>query len=81
MTAIAVLNDEINKSEIDQFVRGRGMPGFAPTQEYVPYAVPFIDHAIKAMERDEMKRAMFEAKGSLSLGRMFNWLNIFYFGG
>ena len=70
MAALAVLNNEIHKSEMDSFVRERGMPGYSPTQGHVPSAVPFIGHAIEAMKRGEMKRAMFVAKGSLFLGRM-----------
>jgi glycine/sarcosine/betaine reductase complex component C subunit beta len=70
MGALAVINKEIDKSEIDQFVQQRGMPGFSPTQGHVPAAVPFLGHAIDAMKRGEMQRAMFVAKGSLFLGRM-----------
>jgi hypothetical protein len=70
MAALAALNKEIDKTEIEQFVRDRGMPGFAPTQGHVPSSVPFLGHAIEAMKRGEMKNAMFVAKGSLFLGRM-----------
>jgi len=70
MASLAALNREIDRSEIEKFVRERGMPGFSPTQGHVPAAVPFFGHAMAAMKRGEMKRAMFVAKGSLFLGRM-----------
>jgi betaine reductase len=70
MAALAVLNKQIDKKEIGKFVKERGMPGFSPTQGHVPSAVPFLGHAIEAMKRGTMKRAMFVAKGSLFLGRM-----------
>lgn len=70
MAALAVLNEEIGKSEMDRFVRERGMPGFCPTQGHVPSAVPFLGHALAAMENGRMNRVMFVAKGSLFLGRM-----------
>ena len=70
MASLAVLNKQIDKAEIDKFVRERGMPGFAPTQGHVPSAVPFLGHALEAMKKGKMKRAMFVAKGSLFLGRM-----------
>ena len=70
MAALAVLNKQIDKTEIGNFVKERGMPGFSPTQGHVPSAVPFLGHAIEAMKRGTMKRAMFVAKGSLFLGRM-----------
>jgi hypothetical protein len=70
MAALAVLNKQIDKSQIDEFVRQRGMPGFAPTQGHVPSAVPFLGHAIQAMKKGVLRNAMFVAKGSLFLGRM-----------
>jgi hypothetical protein len=70
MASLAVLDKQIDKTEIEKFVRERGMPGFAPTQGHVPSAVPFLGHALEAMKKGKMKRAMFVAKGSLFLGRM-----------
>jgi len=70
MAALAALNKQIDKTEIEKFVRERGMPGFSPTQGHIPSAVPFLGHALEAMKKGEMKRAMFVAKGSLFLGRM-----------
>ncbi|MHC4242012.1 MAG: glycine/sarcosine/betaine reductase complex component C subunit beta [Planctomycetota bacterium] len=70
MASLAVINKEIESTEIERFVRDHGMPGFSPTQGHVPAAVPFLGHAIEAMKKGEMKRAMFIAKGSLFLGRM-----------
>jgi len=70
MGALAALNNQIDKTEIEKFVRERGMPGFSPTQGHVPSAVPFLGHALEAMKKGDMKRAMFVAKGSLFLGRM-----------
>ncbi len=70
MASLAALNHHIDKTEIDKFVKERGMPGYCPTQGHVPSAVPFIGHAIKAMKEGKIKRAMFVAKGSLFLGRM-----------
>jgi betaine reductase len=70
MAALAVMNKQIDKTEIEKFVKERGMPGFSPTQGHVPSAVPFLGHALEAMKKGDMKRAMFVAKGSLFLGRM-----------
>ncbi len=70
MASLAALNHEIKKTEIEKFVKERGMPGFSPTQGHVPAAVPFLGHALMAMKNGTMKRAMFVAKGSLFLGRM-----------
>lgn len=70
MAALAALNNEIDKSEIEEFVKKRGMPGYSPTQGHIPSSVPFLGHAIEAMKKGKMKNAMFVAKGSLFLGRM-----------
>ena len=70
MAALAVMEKQIGRGEMDAFVRERGMPGYCPTQGHVPSAVPFIGHAMEAMAQGRMKRAMFVAKGSLFLGRM-----------
>jgi betaine reductase len=70
MASLAALNREIEKTEIESFVRQRGMPGYCPTQGHIPAAVCFIPHACDAMKKGEMKRAMLIAKGSLFLGRM-----------
>lgn len=70
MAALAVLNKEIEKADMDKFVMEHGMPGFSPTQGHVPAAVPFLGHAMEAMKNGQMQRAMFVAKGSLFLGRM-----------
>ena len=70
MAALATLNGQIERTQMEQFVKERGMPGYSPTQGHIPSAVPFLGHAIEAMKKGEMKRAMFVAKGSLFLGRM-----------
>ncbi len=70
MASLAALNKEIDRNDIEKFVRERGMPGFSPTQGHVPAAVPFFGHAMLDMQRGKMKNAMFVAKGSLFLGRM-----------
>ena len=70
LAAMAVLRGEIERAEIDRFVDERGMPGFAPTQGHIPAGVPYLGHALRAMRRGELDRAMIVAKGSLFLGRM-----------
>lgn len=70
MASLAVLSKQIDKTDLDKFIKEKGMPGFCPTQGHVPSAVPYLGHAIRAMKEGKMKRAMFVAKGSLFLGRM-----------
>jgi glycine/sarcosine/betaine reductase complex component C subunit beta len=70
MASLAALNREIDKTQIEDFVKQRGMPGYCPTQGHIPAAVCFLPHACAAMKQGLMKRAMLVAKGSLFLGRM-----------
>jgi betaine reductase len=70
MAALAVIRSEIGRSDMEDFVKKHGMPGFSPTQGHIPAAVPFLGHALEAMKQGKMKNTMFVAKGSLFLGRM-----------
>jgi glycine/sarcosine/betaine reductase complex component C subunit beta len=70
LAALAVLNNEIAREDIEDFAARRGMPGFAPTQGHIPAGVPYLGHARRAMLAGEIQRVMFVAKGSLFLGRM-----------
>jgi betaine reductase len=70
MAALAAIRKEIPRTDMDKFVRERGMPGFSPTQGHIPAAVPFLGHALLDMKAGRLKNALFVAKGSLFLGRM-----------
>lgn len=67
---MAVMREEIERNELDEFVKTRGMPGFSPTQGHIASAVPVLGHAVQKMKAGKMDRALFLAKGSLFLGRM-----------
>jgi betaine reductase len=70
MGALAAIRKEIDRTEVDKFVREKGMPGFSPTQGHIPAAVPFLGHAVLDMKSGHIRNTMFVAKGSLFLGRM-----------
>jgi betaine reductase len=70
MGALAAIRKEIDRTAVDNFVREKGMPGFAPTQGHIPAAVPFLGHAMLDMKSGRIRNTMFVAKGSLFLGRM-----------
>jgi betaine reductase len=70
MGALAAIRKEIDRTEVDKFVREKGMPGFSPTQGHIPAAVPFLGHAVLDMKSGRIRNTMFVAKGSLFLGRM-----------
>lgn len=71
LAALAVMRKEIGREAMDDFVKRRGLPGFAPTQGHIPAGVPYLGHARAAMLNGAgLSRVMVVAKGSLFLGRM-----------
>ena len=62
---------------MEDFVRTRGMLGYAPTQGHIPSAVVYLGHALDALRNNEIKNALFISKGSLFLGRMSRGALIF----
>jgi hypothetical protein len=70
LASLAVRHGDIERTEIDEFVRTKGMPGFSPTQGHIASAVPFLAHARDELTTGNLDSAFFYAKGSLFLGRM-----------
>jgi betaine reductase len=75
IAAMAVRAGQLEQSEMNVWIERIGMPGFAPTQGHIPSAIPYIGHAMEAMGRGEIKRAMFLSRASLFLGRCTNLLD------
>ncbi len=70
LAALAFMRGQIKKDQMEDFVRGRGMVGYAPTQGHIPSAIVYLGHALDALRNREIKNALFISKGSLFLGRM-----------
>ena len=70
LAALAVIHGQIKKDQMENFVRTRGMVGYAPTQGHIPSAIVYLGHALDALQNNEIKNALFISKGSLFLGRM-----------
>jgi len=70
LAALAVMRGQIQKSQMEDFVRARGMVGYAPTQGHIPSAIVYLGHALDALRDGKIRNAMFISKGSLFLGRM-----------
>jgi betaine reductase len=68
--SFAVLRNEIQKSELEKFVKTHGMPGFSPTQGHIASAIPYLGHAIRNIKSGKLRNTMLLAKGSLFLGRL-----------
>ena len=70
IAALAARRGDIDKADIAEFVRTRGMPGYSPTQGHLASAMCYLPHALQRLTSGEADRAMLLAKGSLFLGRM-----------
>ncbi|HSK29733.1 MAG TPA: glycine/sarcosine/betaine reductase complex component C subunit beta [Candidatus Limnocylindria bacterium] len=70
LAALAVMRGLIQKNQMEDFVRSRGMPGYAPTQGHIPSAIVYLGHAMEALRSGKIRNALLIAKGSLFLGRM-----------
>jgi len=70
LAALAVMRGQITKNQMEDFVRSRGMLGYAPTQGHIPSAIVYLGHAKTALECGAIRNALLMAKGSLFLGRM-----------
>jgi hypothetical protein len=70
LAALAVMRGQIAKAEMEDFVRTRGMLGYAPTQGHIPSAIVYLGHAVERLRAKQIRHALLIAKGSLFLGRM-----------
>ena len=70
LAALAVMRGLIGKNQMQDFVRARGMVGYAPTQGHIPSAIVYLGHALEALKSGTISNALLIAKGSLFLGRM-----------
>jgi len=72
IAALAVMKGQCDRAAIPEFVSRHGLHGFAPTQGHIPSGVPYLGHAVDAINEGKISRAMFIGKGSLFLGRLTN---------
>lgn len=72
IAALGVMKKQIDKADMADFIKTRGMKGFAHTQGHIPSGVPYMGHAVEAINSGKITRAMIIGKGSLFLGRLTN---------
>ncbi|MCR5346378.1 MAG: DUF5940 domain-containing protein [Fretibacterium sp.] len=72
IAALATMKKAIEKADMMNFIKERGVVGYAHTQGHIPAGVPFVGPACEAMKAGKMKRVMIIGKGSLFLGRLTN---------
>jgi hypothetical protein len=72
IAALAVMKKVIEKADMMNFVKEKGLVGYAHTQGHIPSGVPFVGPACEAIKEGSMNRVMIIGKGSLFLARLTN---------
>lgn len=72
IAALAVMASEIARGDIPEFVKKRGLPGFAPTQGHIPSGIPCLGFFREQLLAGAINTTMVIGKGSLFLGRITN---------
>ncbi len=72
IAALAVMKKSIERKDMMNFVKEKGLPGFAHTQGHIPAGAPFIGQAAELIKEGKINRAMIIGKGSLFLARLTN---------
>lgn len=68
--AVLAKAGRIAKAEIPQFMKERGLPGFAPTQGHIASALAYLPHAFQGLTQGGFQRCFLFARASLFLGQM-----------
>ena len=70
IAAMAVMKQEIARTDIAGFTAAHGSAGWAPTQGHIPSGVPAFGWILNWAAEGSLERALVIGKGSLFLGRM-----------
>ncbi len=72
IAALGVMRKDIERTQLNDFIKEHGMVGWAPTQGHIPSGVPYAGFAREDILSGKINRSMVVGKGSLFLGRMTN---------
>ena len=70
IAAMAVMKQQLERTDINSFIEKHGSAGWAPTQGHIPSGIPALGWISKWFESGRISRALVIGKGSLFLGRM-----------
>ncbi|MBI2358157.1 MAG: glycine reductase, partial [Deltaproteobacteria bacterium] len=70
LAAVLVSGGKMARSEMAEFMKRKGVPGYAPTQGHVASAMAYLPHAHREMTEGEARNCFLFARASLFLGQM-----------
>ncbi len=70
LAAVLASRGKIGRGEITEFIKKKGVPGYAPTQGHIASAFAYVPHALRGLIQGEFRRCFLYARASLFLGQM-----------
>lgn len=70
LAAVLVSGGKMARSETQDFMKRKGVPGFAPTQGHIASALAYLPHAHRELTEGEARNCFLFARASLFLGQM-----------
>ena len=70
LAAVLASCKKIERREIADFIKTKGVPGYVPTQGHIASAFAYVPHALRGLTRGQLTRCLLFARASLFLGRM-----------
>ncbi|MBI2088374.1 MAG: glycine reductase [Deltaproteobacteria bacterium] len=70
LAAVLVSGGKMARSEMQDFMKRKGVPGFAPTQGHIASALAYLPHAHRELTEGEARNCFLFARASLFLGQM-----------
>jgi len=70
LAAVLVSSGKMERSETADFMKRKGVPGYAPTQGHIASALAYVPHALQALTKGELRNCFLFARASLFLGQL-----------
>lgn len=70
MAAVLASAKNIDRSEVSEFARRKGVCGYAPTQGHIASGFVYVPHALREIQAGTIRNCFLVARASLFLGQM-----------
>jgi hypothetical protein len=68
--AVLARAGKVRGADVAEFVKAKGLPGYAPTQGHIASALAYVPHAFQSLTHGPFQRCFLFARASLFLGQM-----------
>lgn len=70
LAVVLVSGGKLARSEVADFIKRKGVPGYAPTQGHIASALAYLPHAHRELTEGTLRNCFLFARASLFLGQM-----------